>query len=323
VPATRRIRRDPVRAGTKPLPRRQRGAARNAPRWSATGALLAAAAAAAVALIQPLAPTVAPRPEVDVQSVVASLDADVQRTLAGLQDVAGPPTRHADLGPVREHLHEQLRQLVPLAAKDPTAALRVVDVLRQERALLAEHAPAELPAFEAEAAELVAALRASAPEQIRAMLPLPSAFQSVTSEAVDALPNVPQPSDVGAHTTTPTGAGGGTADDPTGGSGGSGGAAADTTAGGADVSGASGSTATGDGSSDVQAPEPAPAVTVPALPIQPPSVPLPDPGPEPSSEPAPATGGSSGGDTSPDSVVPDLSGPQLPAPPVVPDPATT
>lgn len=187
-----------VRAGHRParrpaapvavLPARH-GESTTRPRWTATGALLAAAAAAVVALMPPLSPAQhGGSGPTDISAVVASLDSEVQRSLDRLEVVARPDAPRAEVDEARRVLHAQLGELVPLAATDPVAALRVVEVLRTERALLAEHAPAALRSFEAQAVALLTDLRARATDAVRAALPPVTEFLSVSEQAFDALP---------------------------------------------------------------------------------------------------------------------------------------
>jgi hypothetical protein len=160
------------------------------PRWSATGALLAIAATVAVALLRPLAPaptTSRPDPQTVSASVVASLDANIVRSYEQLQVTAKPKTAQVDVDEATARLHADLQRLLPLAATDPVAAKRVLDVLKAERTLLAEHAPAALDAFAPEAARILIQLRALASPAVLALLPQPEDLVPQPARASDAL----------------------------------------------------------------------------------------------------------------------------------------
>jgi hypothetical protein len=185
------------RPGSVALLPRTRSAPSRSPRWSATGALLAIAATVAVALLRPLAPGPAattPDPQTVSASVVASLDANVVRSYQQLQVTAKPRTSRMDVESATSRLHADLQRLLPLAATDPAAAKRVLDVLEAERTLLAEHAPATLSTFAPEAARIVTQLRDLASPAVLAILPQPADLVPQPVQAADALqPSDPQP----------------------------------------------------------------------------------------------------------------------------------
>lgn len=170
VPATKSLRRQPTTGVLVLPPRREQSLASS--RWSASGALLAIAATIAVALIRPLAPPTPATPEQTSASVsLASLDARVDRSYGELRETAHPRTPTFDVEQSSWRLHVALAALLPTATYDVDAARRVLDVLRDERALLSAEAPGALGAFHVEAARILTQLRATAQPQVLAGLP--------------------------------------------------------------------------------------------------------------------------------------------------------
>ncbi|HSP37120.1 MAG TPA: hypothetical protein VLR26_05155 [Frankiaceae bacterium] len=196
TPATKSLRRSPRSSSVAVLPPRSQPS--RSPRWSATGALLAVAAAVVVALLRPLAPPPAAQPDPDTvsASVVASLDANVSHSYTELQVTAKPKAPRTDVDEASARLHADLQRLLPLAASDPQAARRVLQVLASERALLADKAPAALSAFGPEAGRIVTQLRALANPMVLAILPEVNQIGSQPAASSDALRAArdPQPS---------------------------------------------------------------------------------------------------------------------------------
>jgi hypothetical protein len=169
VPATKSLRKQPSSGVLVLPPRREQSLSSS--RWSASGALLAIAATIAVALVRPLAPPAPAPPDPASVSVVASLDAKVQRSYGELQETASPRTPTFDVEQSAQRLHANLTALLPDAAQDPDAANRLLGVLRAERALLSAQAPGAIDAFQVEAVRILTQLRRTADPEVLAGLP--------------------------------------------------------------------------------------------------------------------------------------------------------
>jgi hypothetical protein len=293
TPATKSLRRAARGGDVAVLPRRPESS--RTPYWSATGALLAIVVALVVGVARPLAPHApTPNPDEISASVVASLDANINRSYDELRETAAPKTPQMDVEQATARLHADLQRLLPLAATDPDAARRVLDVLKAERKLLAEHAPAALATYLPEAARIVTQLRALASPEVLAILPPVEAIVPQPASASDALPAPPQPAP---DPVPPAAASGG-------GSGGS-------------------STSSGSSGGSDQPAAPAPVVQVPDPP-QPPVAPPADTGGGSTGGTDSGSTGSGGQPPADDSDPPpvQLPLPQLPAPLVV-DPAAS
>jgi hypothetical protein len=170
VPATKSLRKQPSSGVLVLPPRREQSLSSS--RWSASGALLAIAATIAVALVRPLAPPAPATPDpASSVSVMASLNAKVQRSYGELQETASPRTPTFDVEQSAQRLHANLTALLPEAAKDPDAANRLLGVLRAERALLSAQAPGALDAFQVEAVRILTQLGRIADPEVLAVLP--------------------------------------------------------------------------------------------------------------------------------------------------------
>lgn len=182
-PATKSLRRPARGPAVATLPRRPRSAD---PRWSATGAVLAAAAAVVFAVVQPLAPPTQVGPDrgpLD-NAVVASLDAEITRSFDQLRLVANPGRPQAEVTDAGRQLQERLRPLIPLASQDPATAQHVLAVLEAGRALLAGQAPGALAVYDLEAARIIEDIRASANATVAGMLPIPAPTEQLVRDAV-------------------------------------------------------------------------------------------------------------------------------------------
>lgn len=192
TPATKSLRRMPSGSDVAVLPRRAETS--RTPRWSVTGAVLAIAVALTMAVLRPLAPHAeAPSADEITASVVASLDANIDRSYDQLQATAKPKAPATDVDLATARLHADLRRLLPIAATDPDAARRVLDVLRAERDLLAEHAPGALAAYLPAAIRIVSQLRISASPAVLAILPPVEAMLPQSAAATAGLPPAPKP----------------------------------------------------------------------------------------------------------------------------------
>lgn len=185
APTTKSLRRPVARTSTvATLPRGPRSNAN--PRWSATGAVLAAAAAVVFAVVQPLTPAAPSGPERSPldNAAVASLDAEIARSFDQLRLVANPARPQADVIDAGRRLQAQLIPLIPLAAQDPATAQHVLAVLEAGRTLLAQQSPGALAIYDLEASRIVEEIRASANPTVAGMLPIPAPTEQLVRDAV-------------------------------------------------------------------------------------------------------------------------------------------